>query len=64
MIINSRFFLDPTSRPEVKRHGIQPNITMSSRGRYKTSELILDLGPANERRCYKVTPSLIGRAHT
>ena len=26
--------------------------------------LILGLRPANERRCYKVTPSLIGRAQT
>ena len=27
-------------------------------------EPILGLRPANERRRYKVTPSLIGRAHT
>ena len=28
------------------------------------TRLILGLHPANERRCYKVTPSLIGWAQT
>ena len=64
MVINSPFFLVPTSRPEVKRHGIQPNTTMPSSGKYKTSGLILDLHPANQRRRYKVNPSLIGWAQT
>ena len=32
--------------------------------RHKKAELILDLRPANEKRRYKVTPSLIGWAQT
>ena len=30
----------------------------------QNTELILELRPANERRRYKVTPSLTGRAQT
>ena len=65
------------SKPECGRQTLQellirpvqrlPSILLLLKGLWvkgSDSGLILDLRPANERRRYKVTPSLIGRAQT
>ena len=46
------------------RYGTDWGVTSNLSLKGITSELILGLRPANEIRCYKVTPSLIGCAQT
>ena len=66
--IHHRQHVDSWCFGAVKRHAISgPSIVMHGRKMVNLNYnigLILSLGPANERRRYKVTTSLIGRAQT